>query len=212
MGRQTKADVVSEFRRAQILGAARRTFARHGFRSTTVNHIARTARLAKGTVYLYYRSKDEILHQLLTEDLATLHDATVPGITGPGALGDRLRRYLTAMVTFFHENRDFIDWCHFEMTLEMRKKARQQMREIFTAQAEAWTRALSAGAPAADRRSGSRATPARATASKAPLTAQAIVSLAYGLAIQRMKGWATGTIDEEVAAAAALVTDELRIS
>jgi AcrR family transcriptional regulator len=198
VARQTKADVVLEFRRAQILGAARRTFARHGLARTTVSQIARTARLAKGTVYLYYRSKDEILYQLLTEDLATLHDATVPDITGPGALATRLRRYLEAMVTFFDENRDFIDQCHFEMTLEMRKKARLQLREIFTAQVDAWTRALARGPHGKDRR--------------APMTAQAIVSLAYGMAIQRMKGWSRGTIDEEVAAAASLVIDELRSS
>jgi TetR/AcrR family fatty acid metabolism transcriptional regulator len=194
--RQTKADVVSEFRRAQILGAARRAFARHGLTRTTVSHIARTARLAKGTVYLYYRSKDEILHQLLTEDLSTLHEATVPAITRPGPLRDRLRRYLQAMVTFFDENRDFIDQCHFEMTLEMRKKARLQLRELFAAQVDAWTRALEPTSRGRDR--------------NVPFTAQAIVSLAYGLAIQRMKGWARGTIEEEVAAAAALVTDELR--
>src|ERR1700683_491956 len=42
--RSTKATVVSDFRRAQILEAARRTFARHGLEGATVDHIDRAAR------------------------------------------------------------------------------------------------------------------------------------------------------------------------
>src|SRR6188472_2887293 len=97
----SKADVVSEFRRAQILDAARDQFAKLGVGDTTVDHIARAAGVAKGTVYLYYRSKDEILRQLLDLDLVELRDETVPAITAPGELDARLRRYVSAMLAFF---------------------------------------------------------------------------------------------------------------
>ena len=81
--RPSKTDVVTEFRRAQILDAARAEFARLGVGETTVDHIARAAGVAKGTVYLYYRSKDEILQQLLDRDLAELRDETIPAIQAP---------------------------------------------------------------------------------------------------------------------------------
>src|SRR2546430_3426370 len=52
-------------RRAQILAAASRVFARHGFHRATVRQVAQEAGIADGTVYLYFRSKRELLLALL---------------------------------------------------------------------------------------------------------------------------------------------------
>ena len=52
-------------RRAQILAAASRVFARQGFHRTTVREIAREAGIADGTIYLYFASKQELLLALL---------------------------------------------------------------------------------------------------------------------------------------------------
>lgn len=48
-------------RRAQILAAAAQVFARRGFDRATVTEIARTAGLSEGSIYNYFRSKDELL-------------------------------------------------------------------------------------------------------------------------------------------------------
>ena len=48
-------------RRAQILGAATRVFARRGYHATRVADIAREAGVAQGTVYLYFGSREDIL-------------------------------------------------------------------------------------------------------------------------------------------------------
>jgi AcrR family transcriptional regulator len=119
--RQTKADVVAEFRRSQILAAARDCFVGQGVADTTVDDIAKAAHVAKGTVYLYYRSKDEILRQLLVEDLAELRDGTVPDISRPGAVDERLRRYVSATLDFFERKRDFIDHCQLELSPDVRR-------------------------------------------------------------------------------------------
>ena len=52
-------------RRAQILAAASRVFARQGFHRTTVRQVAREAGIADGTIYLYFDSKQELLLALL---------------------------------------------------------------------------------------------------------------------------------------------------
>src|SRR5215472_9073127 len=52
-------------RRAQILAAASRVFARKGFHRTTVREIAQEAGIADGTIYLYFASKHELLLALL---------------------------------------------------------------------------------------------------------------------------------------------------
>lgn len=48
-------------KRTAILDAATATFAKHGFFGAQVADIAKAAGIAAGTVYLYFRSKDEIL-------------------------------------------------------------------------------------------------------------------------------------------------------
>jgi AcrR family transcriptional regulator len=48
-------------RRAGIVEAAARIFAERGVARSTVNDIARTASVAQGTIYLYFKDKDDIL-------------------------------------------------------------------------------------------------------------------------------------------------------
>ena len=140
-----KADVVSDFRRRQILEAARQSFVRHGVAHARVEDIARAAGVAKGTVYLYYKSKDDILRQLLTEDLAELHGDTVPGIRAEGGLEERVARFLRAALGFFDRKREFIEHCQIELASDVRKKARHKLGLVFTAQTEAWHETLKAG-------------------------------------------------------------------
>src|SRR5215470_547314 len=78
---KTKKDVVTEFRTAGILEAARKIFAKKGFHEAKVEDIADAAGVAKGTVYLYYESKRDIyfaalkfgigqMYSLLLEELS----------------------------------------------------------------------------------------------------------------------------------------------
>ena len=57
---KTKKDVVTEFRTSAILSAAHRVFAEKGFHEATIDEVAKAAKVAKGTVYLYYRSKHDL--------------------------------------------------------------------------------------------------------------------------------------------------------
>jgi AcrR family transcriptional regulator len=52
-------------RRNQILDAATTTFARRGFHNTTIRQIAQEAGLADGTIYIYFKSKTDLLIGLL---------------------------------------------------------------------------------------------------------------------------------------------------
>ena len=54
----------------QIVDAAVRVFARNGYYNSRVSDIAREAGIASGTIYLYFRTKDEILVTLFREKMA----------------------------------------------------------------------------------------------------------------------------------------------
>jgi TetR/AcrR family fatty acid metabolism transcriptional regulator len=192
--RSTKAAVVSDFRRAQILDAARRVFARHGLDGATVDHIARAARVAKGTIYLYFKSKDEILKHAVHEDLEALGRETIPAITAPGSMEDRLRTFLRGMLTFFDRQRGFIDLCQMELTAELRRRVRHDFGEVYQAQARAWQTALTEAVKAGTVRD---IDPGH--------TALAIVSFSHGLAIQRLRGWTDATLEADVAQASRIL-------
>ena len=57
-------------KRQLILRAATRVFARNGYFNSKVADIARAANVADGTVYLYFKSKDEILHSIFDQNMA----------------------------------------------------------------------------------------------------------------------------------------------
>jgi AcrR family transcriptional regulator len=180
-----KADVVTDFRRAQVIAAARERFSKHGLAGTTMDGIAQAAGVAKGTVYLYYKSKEDILRHVLDEDLRQLHDDTVPIITGDGSIEEKLRRFVFSALTFFDLKRDFFEQVHFEMGTDVRKKCQQKLEVVFRAQVDSWEQTL-----AEAQRAG--------LVGDLNLAASAlmIVALASGLAKQRLRGWASGPVEE----------------
>src|SRR4051794_10536516 len=72
-----------------ILEAASRQFARHGFKKTSVEDIAREAGVAKGTVYLAYDSKEEIFYHAVHRELRNWV-AEVSKIVDPRVPADEL--------------------------------------------------------------------------------------------------------------------------
>lgn len=91
----------AEARRDAILEAAWQSFLLRGVSGTTMNDIARMCNLAKGTLYLYFASKEEVAFTLLlraTEDLLTaLRSVLEPGISSC----DQIRRLALAYYRFF---------------------------------------------------------------------------------------------------------------
>ncbi len=57
-------------KRSRILKAAVKVFAQRGFYNAKVSQIARNAGIADGTIYLYFKNKDEILISIFEEEMA----------------------------------------------------------------------------------------------------------------------------------------------
>jgi len=80
---------------ARLLDAALRLFVSQGYRQTNLDQIASAARLTKGAVYFYFRSKETVLLELLKRTHAIVVDEAlrIGAETGPGAV-DRLVAFL----------------------------------------------------------------------------------------------------------------------
>ena len=94
-----------EERRQSILRAAREVFFESGFHRATVDDVAERAEVSKGTVYLYFVSKETILAHLLLDGLdrlsKKLEQAYAPGERI--AADERLRRLCWAYRRFFED-------------------------------------------------------------------------------------------------------------
>lgn len=64
MGIQERREKEKERRRQQIMVAAKRVFSSRGFSRATMEDIAREAELSSGTLYLYFKNKDELYASL----------------------------------------------------------------------------------------------------------------------------------------------------
>jgi TetR/AcrR family transcriptional repressor of nem operon len=92
-----------DVRREQILDAAARVLVERGLAAATMADVAEAASVAKGTVYLYFASKAELLAGLRAryfEELAALL-AGPPAAGGPGAgVAARIERLVAAAYDF----------------------------------------------------------------------------------------------------------------
>jgi TetR/AcrR family transcriptional regulator, acrAB operon repressor len=97
--RRTKEE--SEQTRQQILGAARREFARRGVTRTTMQHLAAAAGVSRGAVYWHFANKRELFR-------AMREQVTVPLFDRPESLADSSRDPLGAVEAFLHDMIDRI--------------------------------------------------------------------------------------------------------
>lgn len=89
-------------RQQEILEAAREVFFEKGIHRATVDDVAAQAEVSKGTVYLYFQSKESILAHLLLEGLAILLNQleTAYAPQEPLSAEKRLRRMAEAYWQF----------------------------------------------------------------------------------------------------------------
>src|SRR5438874_1158231 len=98
----------TEQRRSAILQAARTVFAREGYAETVVEDIATQAGIAKGTLYLYFRSKEQIYLAALFEEARKLDADSRAAMSAAVTWRDKLHAYLQVRLHYFEAHQDFL--------------------------------------------------------------------------------------------------------
>jgi len=100
-----------ERRRAEILDAAEALYAKNGWEALTVDQVARSARLSRALVYVYFRDKEDLLFaigeravRLLLERFKAAAAGTVRGMDQVDAIG-------RAYMGYAHEFPHYFDFC-----------------------------------------------------------------------------------------------------
>jgi AcrR family transcriptional regulator len=73
-----------------------------------MQQIADEAHIAKGTIYLYFSSREELIERLVTEAFTGLVDRLQAQLQEAGSTVERLRRLIRTQLEFFEENRQVL--------------------------------------------------------------------------------------------------------
>lgn len=101
---RTKSDVVAEFREAEIIDAVRRVIVRNGFRNTSMEKVAEEASISKGTLYLYFKSKEDLVRKATERGHAEMARAIERLTQVAIDPEDAIATYVRAMLEFCDQN------------------------------------------------------------------------------------------------------------
>jgi TetR/AcrR family transcriptional regulator, fatty acid metabolism regulator protein len=99
----------------QIIDAAIRVFARTGYYNSRVSDIAREAGIASGTIYLYFKTKDEILVTLFRDKMAEWVDVVRGEIAAEPDPVVKLRRLIALHFSVLESNPDLAEVVQVEL-------------------------------------------------------------------------------------------------
>jgi AcrR family transcriptional regulator len=104
---RSKEEVVQEFRVQTLQEATMRVIARKGMAAATMQEIADEAGVAKGTIYLYFRDRDELVEKTFEGAITQLMNEIDAVIDRDMRFEEKLRAIIAAQLSFFSANREF---------------------------------------------------------------------------------------------------------
>jgi AcrR family transcriptional regulator len=93
-------------KRRRIIAAAHGIFSTNGYENATTHAIAKRARVADGTLFLYARDKHELLLMVLNDELERITEASVAALTGKVPLVDQLVAFYRPRFVFWASDVD----------------------------------------------------------------------------------------------------------
>ena len=120
-----KQRVVAEFRLSEILTAAAKVFATKGFVATRMVDIAKAARLAKGTLYLYFQSKDAIYQATVQQAMTKLAALTEERVRKESDLAGKLAAFISVRIAFWNEQQQL-----YRIILSINRQEQHRKRSI----------------------------------------------------------------------------------
>ena len=102
----TKKEIVTEFRTREILAAARRLVQSRGVGAVTMGEIAASAGVAKGTVYLYFPGKDQLVQALISQVGENILADIEAVVSGSGAPLVKVQKVAVLLLDYLMRERD----------------------------------------------------------------------------------------------------------
>lgn len=107
-------------KRRRILDAAVTVFARNGFYSSKVAHIAREAGVADGTIYLYFKNKEDLLIQVFLDSMELALDRQSKALVSVEDPAEKLEIFIRTHFDVVSQSPAFAE----VLTVELRQSGR----------------------------------------------------------------------------------------
>jgi AcrR family transcriptional regulator len=130
---------VTERKHTAILDAARTVFSREGYAATSVDEVAAEAGIAKGTVYLYFKSKEELYLAALARDLRMFANQAREEMENVPTFREKIETFLRVRLEYCRAHEDFLRiylseygkmWVNTPTGKELRRLQRHNMRHV----------------------------------------------------------------------------------
>jgi TetR/AcrR family transcriptional regulator len=91
----------------KIYEEAVKIFAKDGFEKASVDRIAAKSKIAKGTIYYYFKSKDDIFLEMIDNGISKFNRAIEERMEGLKSPKDKLENLLTIQFDYYEKYKDF---------------------------------------------------------------------------------------------------------
>ncbi len=116
----------------EIISAARTIFMDKGYNDTTMLDIAEESELSRRTLYLYFKSKEEISFALMYEAFQKLYKRLLASCEGGGSALEKISRLKQAYLDFYKQDFDnFYFTTYFNVKLNLRNIEQKDVKRCF---------------------------------------------------------------------------------
>ena len=124
-------DTRKEKRQEKIFRAAVWCFNKKGYYETTIDAIASRAKISKGSIYYYFKSKKELFLELFHYRVNKYFDQLKDYIKEEKSPDMRLRMFINKSSEFLRENEDFFRFCLEFLSMGVREPEIKKVMTIF---------------------------------------------------------------------------------
>ncbi len=129
MGILERKEREKEHRKEEIVDAAEKIFFEKGLQAATMDEIAEKAELSKGTLYLYYKSKEDLYLAVLMRGFEVLHGMFETDSQEESDVVRTLIRYQQTYFEFFQKHRKYFRMLHFLQSPHFHKQVSPEMMQ-----------------------------------------------------------------------------------
>jgi AcrR family transcriptional regulator len=127
MGIPERKEREKEHRREEIIRAATVVFFEKGLQAATMDEIAEKAELSKGTLYLYYKSKEDLYLAVMNVGIDTLREMFENTVRSSASTIETLLRLGETYYQFFRAHRNYFRMFHFFQNPAFHKQVSDEM-------------------------------------------------------------------------------------
>jgi len=102
-------------KRNRILTAAAQVFAKKGFHNSRISEIAKKADVAEGTIYLYFKNKDELLTTLFEHEMAAVIAEMKEELNKIDDPREKIKKFIDRHLALIDEKRELAEVIQIEL-------------------------------------------------------------------------------------------------